>query len=259
MFKKALIYILSVSLGIIIGIYVFFPSETVKDLINTNQKFLKARDLSLIFPFGVKLESVDVFVDGGKIVLSEVKISPSFTLIFTLPKGKASYNISAKSDEIDIKAFVSLINDRHLKLLEISGWLNPERIPVSKDFKATGTVAINVSLENLEDIEKTSGRIKAFTGGLTVEVKRSQFFEGELKLGKTELVADINSGNLRIIKLTTEKGDIWGSITGTIRLRENFVDSELNLQADLETKIINLPFRKFKITGTLRNPSVSPM
>ncbi|MCX7733916.1 MAG: type II secretion system protein GspN [bacterium] len=261
-FKKILFYVSLFFLGVFAGIYFFFPSDLVKKLINVNQDIVRIDKIDLIFPFGLYFSGVDLKITDNKTAkFSYVQLSPSLLLPFTFPFGKADLKISAVSPGTDLKTWLSLIKKEqnfNIDSINIKGKIELYEIPLDK-FRGKGEVFLNIDLDQISEIEKSFGKIEIFSNKLTFEISGWQLFEGEITLGETEFIGNIESGVLRIIKFQSKGGDIEGTITGKINLKKELMNSELDLVLDVKTKIINLPAQKFKLQGRISQPSISSL
>lgn len=235
----------------------------MKKLIDLNQDAVSISDLNIIFPLGLRFSDVDVKVSKKVgFYASKVEIIPSLLLPFTFPFGNASFKILVKSSGSDFKVITELDRKEQgfsIETLEAEGVLDLSNIRAESHFRGRGEINFNLSLYAIDSLDRSHGKIRIFSNRLTLEVSGLQMFEGEITLGETELIGNIENGVLNIFKLQSKGGDIEASITGKIKLGRNLNESELDLVVDAKTKLIDLPAQKFKIEGSINHPKISSM
>ncbi len=263
-FKKIFLYLSLLFLGSIAGVYLFFPSELARKYINLNQDKVIVGKIDLLFPIGFHFSDVKIHVSEEEedIKFSEISLYPSLILPITLPFGKSKIKIIAKTSKTNIQIQTYLAKDQDkiiMRAIQIGGEIEASDFPINPKIKGKGKVKIDTELDNINNFENLSGKIKLFSNRLTLEVSGFDFFEGEITLGETELVANVSSGKINIIRLESKGGDIEGMITGSIKAKKELSDSEIDLILDLKTKIINLPAQKFKLQGNIFQPKISSL
>ncbi len=262
--KKISAYFSIFSLGVICGLYIFFPKDLVKNLLNKSGN-IYVDDVKLLFPPGIALQSLDLKMNGKEIRFDQVSISPSLFSLFTLLSGEIPFYIKIKTHLSSVKAELSFLKSSGsfvTSKVKSEGVVDLKDVSQFIDVVARGLIRYSIEISGFEKgVTAVSGKVNLYTEKMTLEIvnsaKLGSFFEGELSLGKTKVEALINQGFLRFLNFKSEGGDVEGVISGTVRFERSLQNSQLDLTVELKTKIINIPKQKFRIRGTLSSPQIS--
>lgn len=278
--KSLLLYISLFFSGSFFGLFLFFPGDIVKELINREGGgFVRVGDVSLSIPPGIRLSDVFISFKGeqsndGKRVLHiiSLRISPSFFVPFTILKGVFSFSgnvVTYLGSDLDFS--FSLLRERDKifipRKIKTSGKVSLEDIFGILGFPGFMMKGIYVSEVKLQgdvrNYENLSGGIKLYSDGFTLTLQNSPrlglALEGEFKFGKTEADIEIRNGTIRFLNLRSNGGDVEGDVSGAIVLKKPFRQTSFDLVINLKTKISGFPSGKFKISGTVDKPSLSTM
>ncbi len=247
--KKTIVLYTLYFIGVfVISLYITFPLDTLKPLIEGKLRVLFNRPVSFTridthYITGVELDDL-VIADtkgGTEPLFSAQKVTlfmnpfsllgGSYSGYFNVESlgGKISGSLSMSNTEIDIDTHFKGINPKLLKLL------------VAKDYVIDGK--INGSIEGiavLNDFTKSNGRVELDAKKLNIEhvsltTPLGPFVFPELEFTNFITSISIKDGNVDLKKITLEGESAKIYIKdGIIKLAKNRADAKINLKLEFE-------------------------
>lgn len=221
-------------------LFFLFPEETVKEyvLAKLREKApeieLRIGSIGLAFPFGLKLAEVRITYQEKTLDAVQVKIKPGLASLW----GEdivLYFECKAYEGEIDGKMLLPKKGVRRISADMQAADLALDEMPVLKDatpHRIRGYLGGEVTF--------TAGFTGGQTGVFQLHLKEfgidfSEPFYGLEKLTLNQLTADLNLKNNRLTVegIQVQGGDVAGSLSGSVIIRQPFEKSIVSIQGDM--------------------------
>jgi type II secretion system protein N len=283
--KKKLLYISYIIVAFIFFLYILFPSDAVKKLIEHRLSGINP-DLSIsidninpVFPPGVRLNTVSFYYIRDLLLDAEtIKIVPGILSVFS-PETAFSFKgtaydgiingraeIGGNTGNIKIDADLSGIQIKDIPAIKIPAGGEKEKYTISGILDGKVTYSI----------KKGSDRIMGAKLGVTdcrIKLKEPVFNHDNFIFSKIEADSAMIKKRLQIKRCTMEGDKINASLSGSVFTKKNLGSSVLNLNGQITLKplffekmnknLLTSVFPKkmsgnssftYKIGGTFDNP-----
>lgn len=244
--KKILIYSSSFSVAFLLGLYVFFPKEFFRAVVERSG-VVEVENVHPAFLFGVKFEGVGLKLSKSEFELNEVVIKPSFISMLKLkPSANVFIKVDGGSCKVNIEGFDNM-------KLNISGE-DLQAGEIIKGMEGTLDISANLRIPRESPISG-EGDITIKGGGIVAVDVPLLPVAGKVKLGNIIMEITLKNRNLIIKKIKLTGGDIEGKISGSVKLSKDIYSSSLDLAVDISAKGFDIP-KGIRIGGTLGSPRI---
>ena len=246
--KKIFIYISYIIAAFIFFLYILFPSDAVKKLIEHKLSGINP-DLSIsidninpVFPPGVRLNTVSFYYIRSLLLDAEtIKIVPGIFSIFSSKttfsfKGTAydgiingRADIGGNAGQIKIDADLSEVQIKDIPAIKIPAGIEKEK------YKISGILDGKVTYSNNKGSDRIMGA-KLEISDCRVKLKEPVFNHENFTFSKIEADLAMVKKRFQIKSCTIEGDKVNASLSGSVVTKKNLGSSVLNLNGKIKLK-----------------------
>ena len=245
--KKWLGYFVYIVLVTGFLLYVLFPAATVEEFIDNSvsrvnpELSFKAGQIKPWLPVGVRLVEAKIFSgDNGQSPLFRAEsfyVGPQIVELF---KGESRFQLDGQAYTGEIHGWLGLADENKKSL---AGEINFKNFDLAShellankfDYKIIGSAAGNITFSgNAANIDDLNGKVVLRLSNGQLQFQEAIFGIASIDMKSVEFELALNNRQVNIVKAELGGAEIKGSLSGSIQLQKDIMQSSLNLKGTLE-------------------------
>lgn len=245
--KKWLGYFVYVVLVTMILLYILFPAEAVEEFIDNGisrmnpQLSFKAGQIGPWLPAGLRLVEAKVFsADDSQVPLFKAENFYAGPQVAELFKGGSRFQLDGKAYKGEMHGWLdlpgknikSLAGEINFKNFDLA---SHELLAQKTAYKVIGRAAGNITFSgNPDNIDDINGKVVLRLSDGQLQFQEPIFGIASVDMKSVDFELELNNRKVNVIKAELAGSEIKGSLTGSIQLQKDFMQSSLNLKGTLE-------------------------
>lgn len=245
--KKWLGYFIYVVLVTMVLLYFLFPAEMVEEFVDNSvsrsnpELTFKAGQISPWLPAGLRFVEARVYSgDNSQLPIFRAKSFYAGPQIIKLFKGEYRFQLDGQAYNGDIHGWLDLPDENKKSLAGDINFGNfdlasHEILAKKIDYKIIGSAGGNITFSgNSANIDDLNGKADLRLSDGQLQFKEAIFGIASVDMKSVEFELELKNRQINLIKAELGGSDVKGSLSGSIQLHKDFMQSSLNFKGTVE-------------------------